>query len=173
MTARKGFAVERVVNGGGAGGTGERAGERIERDREQILDFRELLGRLRGQAKTLWIPSWHLDFTPISSIGSADGFIAVSRNMFAELVGVDTSRDRLCIRTEAGQTYYRRITGVSNTGDETRLSIDQALGVSIPLDQIRAIHFLMRNRLSTDKVDISWRTNEVATVETTFTSVLE
>ena len=141
--------------------------------REQILDFRELLGRLRGQAKTLWIPSWHLDFTVVSPIGSADGFIAVNDNLFEQMVGLDPARNRICLRTEDGQVFYRALTGVSEVGGETRLTIDTPLGVSVAVANVRALHLLMRSRLATDKVDIQWRSDEVATVETTFTTVLE
>lgn len=143
------------------------------RDRDQILAFRQLLGRLRGQAKTLWIPSWHLDFNVVADIGSADGAISVTNNLFEQLVGLDPARNRICLRTEDGQTFYRALTGVSRVGDELRLAIDQPIGVSVPLSNVRALHLLMRNRLATDKVDIQWRSDEVAVVETTFTTVLE
>lgn len=143
------------------------------RDRDQILEFRQLLGRLRGQSKSLWIPSWHLDFTVVSPIGSADGAISVNDNLFEQMVGLDPARNRICLRTESGQTYYRTLTGVSKVGGELRLAIDAPIGVSVPLSNVKALHLLIRNRLATDKVDIQWRSDQVATVETTFTTVME
>ena len=143
------------------------------RDRNQILAFRELLNRLRGQAKTVWIPSWHLDFQVVQQIGAANLSIKVKDNGFNQMVGLDAARNHLCLRTEDGQTFYREITGVSILDGVTTLTIDSPLGVTIPTTSVKALHVLMRNRLATDKVDIAWRSNQVATIETTFTTVLQ
>jgi hypothetical protein len=142
-------------------------------DRASILAFRELLHRLRGQAKTLWIPSWHLDFTVIAPIPDSATTIDVVDNGFALMVGIDVARSHVCLRTEDGHTYYREITDVQQQTGFVRLVVSPALDVAVPLANIRALHVLMRNRLATDKVDINWRSNEVAVIETTFTSVLE
>lgn len=143
------------------------------RDRAEVLAFRQMLGRLRGQAKPLWVPSWHLDFRVVTDIGSADTFIAVADNEFSSMVGLDAARNNICLRTEDGQTFYRKLVGVSSTAGVTRLQMDSTIGVSVPVSNVRALHILNLSHLATDKVDIVWRSNEVATVETTLITVKE
>jgi hypothetical protein len=72
-----------------------------------------------------------------------------------------------------GTIYYRRIIAVGEQPltSNTQLGIDTSFGVTINPNDVFAIHFLDRCRLATDKVDIPWKSNDIITVETTFTSV--
>lgn len=141
------------------------------RDRNQVKDFRSLLGRLHGMQKTIWIPTWHDDFKVTRDIGAADLSIGVAENEFRLLVGSDPARDRIMIRLVDGTIFYRRITGVSADDSRQILIIDQALGRDLQPDEVKAIHLLMKSRLATDMVDITWRTDRTATVDTSFITV--
>lgn len=141
--------------------------------RQQILGFRQLLGRLRGQAKTLYVPTWHDDFVVTRPIGAADVGISVLDNEFRQMVGVDPMRDRVMIRLKDGTNFYRRIVGISTDGAYTILTIDAPLNREVPLGQVKTVHLLMRSRLAADSITLSWRSGRVAVVNTSFITVKE
>lgn len=141
------------------------------RDRNQVKDFRSLLGRLNGMQKTIWIPTWHDDFKITQLIGVADLSIHVAENDFRLLVGTDLARDRIMVRLADGTVFYRRITGVSADELGPILIIDEPFNREIQVAEVKAIHLLMKSRLATDNVDVVWRTDRVATVDTTFITV--
>lgn len=143
------------------------------RNRTQIKDFRSMLGRLVGMQKSLYVPSWHDDFKITRPIGAADTAISVANNEFRLMVGNDPARNRLMIRLRDGTHFFRKIEGVSSDDTYTLISIDQSLGRPVAIDQVKTVHVLMCSRLATDQVDIVWRTDQAATVDTTFTTVLE
>jgi len=139
--------------------------------RTQILAFREMLGRLRGRAKPLWVPTWHDDFVVQRPIGAADTGIAVLENEFRQMVGADPSRDRIMIRLRDGTIFYRKIVGLSSDGTLALLTMDAALGREVPLGDVKTIHLLMRSRLATDTVTLTWKSGEAATVNAAFITV--
>lgn len=142
--------------------------------RQQIADFRSMLGRRMGQRTSMYVPSWHDDLRVTRAIGAADvGIYVDAGNDFRLMVGQDDARDRIMVRLRDGSYFFRRITGVSTDGSDTALSIDSPFNREITVDQIKTIHFLMCSRLATDQVDIVWRTGQAATVETTLTTILE
>lgn len=143
------------------------------KNRNEISDFRRMLRRRHGQLNALRVPTWHDDFIVNQVIGASDTAISVNDNEFRSLVGINPARDRIMIRLRNGQVFYRRLIGLSANPSGVLLTMDNSLGIQVEADQVHMIHLLMRSRLATDRVEIVWRSNEVATVETTFTSVLE
>lgn len=140
-------------------------------NRKQIYDFRAMLGRRMGQLKPIYLPTWHDDFKVMRTIGAADNGIYVLNNEFLMMVGTAEWRDRLMIRIQDGTKFYRKIVGLSSDGDFTLLTLDQSLGREVPLGGVKTMHLLVLNRLATDEVNIVWRTNEVAQVDTSFITI--
>ena len=143
------------------------------KNRAQIKAYREMLGRLNGQAKPLLIPSWHNDFKVVKIIGQNDLGITVADNQFLQMVGFDPTRGAIVIRLKNGTTFYRTLTGVFPDGSDVRLAFATALGQDIPADGVQVVHFLMLNRLASDRVEIVWHTDRVAEVENAFINVKE
>lgn len=141
------------------------------RNRTQVRDFRSMLGRLHGMQKTIRVPTWHDDFKITQLIGVADLSIHVAENDFRLMVGSDLARDRIMVRLTDGTTFFRRITGVSADDQGPILIIDEPFNREIQVNEVKAIHLVMKSRLATDQVDIVWRTDRVATVDTTFITV--
>ena len=141
-------------------------------NRNDILTFRQLLGRRRGKCVPAYIPSWHQDFVVTANIGATDMSIQVLDDDFALMVGVKPERSVLALRLTDGTMYFRTITGVSTpTPGYTQLSIDSKIGVEINVAQIDALYLMMLYRLATDLVEIVWKSTGVATVETSFISI--
>lgn len=140
-------------------------------NRAEIRAFRAFLGRMRGQVKTCWVPSWHSDFTIIKRVEITDTSITVLGSEFSDLVGLDTNRNRLMIMLNDGTIYYRQILGTSLDAGNTVLGLSSNFGRVIEISEVKRIQFLLKCRLASDKVEIPWRTNRVATPQVTFTTV--
>ena len=143
------------------------------KSRAEIVEFRKLAGRLSGQHKTCWLPSWNDDFKLASGNSANQLILTVKGIWFNGLGGVDLNRDRLAITLPNGQMVFRKITSMAPnySTDTTELQLDSVLGTTVGVyDNIR-LRLLMRCRLATDKIVIPWRTDGVATPTTTFTTV--
>lgn len=143
------------------------------KSREQIMEFRKLMGRLRGQCKTAWMPSWNDDFEIAASNSANQSTLVVKGTWFHSLVGTDTSRDRLAIRLPNGSTVYRRIiaTAPNFTNDTTTVTLDSTLGVTVAPNDTSRVQLLLRCRLATDKIVIPWLTDRVSEPQTNFITV--
>jgi hypothetical protein len=143
------------------------------KSREQIVEFRKLAARLRGQAKSVWMPSWHDDFTVAASNVGNQASLVVAGTWFNTLVGVDTSFDRLSIKLPNGTTVYRRITACvpDYSDDTTTLTLDSTLGTTVQPNDGSVVRLLLRCRLATDKIVIPWITDAVAEPQTSFITV--
>lgn len=143
------------------------------KNRSEIMDFRRLLGRLRGQAKTVWLPSWHDDFEIAGTNHNMEHVLVVKGIWFKAFVDLDPSRDRLMVTLPNGNVVYRRIISVNPNYNEdtTQLQLDSSLGTTVTVNDNTRVRLLMRCRLATDKVVIPWRTTEVADPQTNFTTV--
>jgi hypothetical protein len=140
--------------------------------RNNILLFRQLLARLRGQAKPILIPTWHQDFVVTKDIGTTDDFVEVYDDGFQLLVGVDPTRSRLVLRLKDGTMIFRKITGLSSPNPgRTSIKIDTQWGRQIKSTDIKALNLLVLMRLATDQVEIVWKSDSVATIDTSFISV--
>lgn len=136
------------------------------RTREEVVTFRKFIQRMRGQAKTCWVPSWHNDFTLVTTSGISSDLTVVG-DSFHTFVGLDTDRDRIMCRLFDGTVAYRQIVGTALSGGDTVLSLD----ATIDRATIKSISILLRCRIATDKVVIPWQTTGVATPQITFTTV--
>lgn len=141
------------------------------RTRQEILDFRAFVARMRGQVKTCWIPSWHDDFHLAATVQATATSIKVEGIEFSDLVGVDTNRDRLMIVLNDGSIYYRRITDTTLDGDITVFGINANFGRIINPSDVKRIHILLKCRLASDKIEIPWQTDSIATPQVVFTTV--
>lgn len=142
------------------------------KNRSSMVAFRKMLLRLRGQAKTCWIPSWHDDFTVTGITPNLSASLTVGGTEFANLVGVNTSRDRIMVVLNDGSVYYRKINNITIDGNNTVLGLDQHFSRSISPIDVKSIYLLLRCRLASDKVEIPWRTDGVADPQLTFVTVI-
>lgn len=140
-------------------------------NRNEINDFRALLGRLKGMAKAVYIPSWNDDMSILSTVAASDQSIRVTDFGFERFVGAAPARDGLMIRLRNGSVFYRQITGVSSLSGNTYISFAGALGVDVQPIDVVAVHLMSKFRLASDRIDIKWETNTVAVAEINFLSV--
>lgn len=150
-----------------------RAYKWLLKSRESVRQMRELLGRTRGQLKSVYVPTWHHDLRVVVDIDESAVSIVVADNDFHLMVGVNAARDRLMLQLVDGTVFYRKILGTSKVAEGTMLTIDSAFGQDIPKTSVRNVFMLMRNRLATDKIELQWHTDSVVTTNTPFITVKE
>lgn len=143
------------------------------KSRDQIHAFRGFAGRRMGQLKTCWMPSWNDDFILAADNSTDQTKLTVKGIWFADLVGVDLSRDRLMVTMPDGSLLFRRITAATpNYGSGvTVLQLDSTIGSTVGVGDNVRLRILSRCRLATDKIVIPWRSTSVATPQTSFTTV--
>jgi hypothetical protein len=141
------------------------------RDREQMLAFREMLGRMKGMQKVFWVPSWHADITLALLIPAGDTSMAVVGTEFNQLIGSSIAFNRLMIRMKDGSTYYRRILTTGEANGNSIINMEASFPFEVAPDQVLAIHLLLKCRMAGDKIEIPWRTDAVAEPTTAFITV--
>lgn len=135
----------------------------------EVTALREFLRRRDGRRVPVWMPSGVADFDLVASITDSASVIKVRPNGSNQFVYGNPARSHLLIRLKDGTVFARAIS-LSTVFDstETHISIDSPLGVAVDPSEVKRISYLGLYRLATDNVTFPWRTNSVATLETTF-----
>lgn len=141
------------------------------KSRAEVLAFRQFLARQRGQLKACWVPTWTSDFTVTRDHFASDSSFTVVPNNYRTLIAANPDRCTIMIRLRDGTRMYRTIVGVSTDGTNDVITFSSQLGVDIPKSSIVDIHLMLLSRFATDKINLEWRTNSVAVVQSSFTSI--
>jgi hypothetical protein len=142
-------------------------------NRAKIMDYRKMLGRRKGRLKTVYIPSWHDDFQLLENIGAGSDLLVVKDHQLSNMVGIAPSRDRIILRMKNGTILCRRLIAMTVVSNGVRLQVDQVFSSLILMSDVHAIHWLLRCRLDSDRVELQWRTNQVVVVDNQFSSVVQ
>lgn len=130
------------------------------RGRQALHQFRGMMYALDGRRVPIWVPTVYSDFEPVTPIGAGDLAIDVKRCGYTNLGGPGPQREYILIHLQSGTRIYRKITDsvILGDGSTERLFIDAAIGVDVPLNQLRRISFLVLCRLDQDTVELTHHT---------------
>lgn len=135
-----------------------------------VQEFRDFVTARRGMAVPFWVPTWREDLTLAAPIGPAITTVTIQDIGYSESYFATLARRYIAIMFSDGTFYYRKILGAVDNGNGTEtLTIDDVLGVDVPIDTL--ISFLLFCRLSDDEVSITWVTSQVAEATLTFTEL--
>lgn len=136
------------------------------RDKADETAFRAWLGRRKGQAVPVWMPTGIADFTLLNTIAAASTTFIAKVNQFDRFaVGLD-KRKHILIRLRNGTYFAREVTAASVLPDNTlSVVIDAVLGLDVAPADVKTISYLQLWRLASDRVVIPHVTENVATVE--------
>jgi len=135
-----------------------------------LVEFRKLLGRLKGRLKAVYMPTWMADFQLYSTELSSSTSIKVKTNEFHRLVGTDPALKTLMIMIN-DVPIYKTIQSTSVTGAYTTLTLTTTIGVALNSTTVQRICLMHLCRLTTDQVTINYLSDSVATVDANFTLV--
>lgn len=139
--------------------------------RADILAFRQFLGRMSGQLKTCWVPTWTQDFTVTRKHFSSDTSLTIVPNEYRAMINASPGRNTIMIRLRDGTRLYRTIIGTSTEGVNDALALDSPLGRDIATTDIAGIHMMLLSRFAADQINLEWQTSNVVVVQLSFTSV--
>lgn len=135
----------------------------------EATEVRDFFARRRGRFVPVWVPTGTNDFVVLEDILSGDTSLNVRENGYGRLVGQHPARRHVAIQVKDGPTIVRRITGYAIQPDgSANLTLDAAVGVSIPLAGLYRVSYAGLYRMASDAVTFSWQTTGVATVQSTF-----
>jgi len=153
-----------------------RTHEHVFSSKRDVWWFKAFVESLKGRLKSLWVPTWQRDMALLSSVPTNSATIHVTGPGYSGLFDFQDGRRDLVIIHCDGTRWLRRIESASQRADGTNdLVLDSDLSGTrvIAPEDVWKIMFLEHVRLSGDTVEFHWRTNEVATVEVSFRTVIE
>lgn len=147
--------------------------EWLLKNRQDMIEFREFLGRREGMFTGFWMPSWKHDFTLRATAASGESGFKVTENYYALLVAGDPGRNHVRVMLKSGVSFIREIDTASLNPDGTMNLITTATnGINFTIDEVRIISLVGWTRLFSDKIDIKYLDRNVATVKTSMVNIL-
>ncbi len=142
------------------------------KSKQEILDLRALLGRIKGRAKAIYLPTWFSDFKLYSTETASSTVIRVLDNEFYKMVGVNSALNVLMIDTISLDPIFRTITDVTlNVGGYVILTLNAPIGADLNTSTDPRLSLVHLCRMTADRVKIVRLTDSAATVEANFTLV--
>lgn len=137
----------------------------------EIRDFRALLGRLKGRAKAVYMPTWFDDFELYATEAIGALSIRVKNNEFHKMVGADPALNTLMILMSDRSVMIRTIDSTSTDGTNTTLGLTTAITANLNSATVQRLSLVHLARMTTDRAVIRWLTDGRATIEANFTLV--
>ncbi len=142
------------------------------KNRQELIEFRALLGRLKGQMNTAYVPTWFADFEVTGVTGLGSSGIEVRRSQYDAMVGVQLTQHAVMIRLTDGSRFVRKIIGVSQLNENTeQLSLSADFPVELNPQNVMQVSLVHLCRLRQDGVTINYQSDSVSTVEINMTTV--
>jgi hypothetical protein len=121
-------------------------------------------------------PFWFVErvpaFTLAADVNDTDTTMIVEGVGYSRFAADANSRKDIAIKTATGY-IYRRITGaVQNIDGTETISIDSSFGIDITASSNPLISYMKFVRLAQDSVEVSYETNGVMHVATSFIDLL-
>lgn len=135
--------------------------------RSDICNFLKFLDFRKGMLKACWFPTWNFDMQLTETIPLGASTMTIRRFGYTNLYANGTNRIDLMIRLKNGTSYYRRITGASESVDHLTetISLDSAIPVQILVTDLDRISFLRLARMDSDKFTLGWVKGDLATCQ--------
>lgn len=140
--------------------------------REAQTQWRSLLYALTGRARPVWVPTFASDLLATQTLSGTQ--IRIAAVGYARLATMPMMHRDVRIELWNGTKLHRRITAATASGDGEVLTLDAALGVSVPAADVRRISLLRLCTLASDNVGIDHITDSdgVAHSSVTFSSII-
>lgn len=144
----------------------------VVRNRADMVDFRALLGRLKGRNTPVYVPTWFADFYLYDVIGANSSTMKIHRQDYDFRVGVRSTQNTILVRLRSGSRYLRTIVGTSESSEDYEsINVDESFPEEIKPDDVQMISLVHLMRLDSDAVTINYVSNSVSTIEMTMITV--
>lgn len=130
---------------------------------EEVPAFFNWLAARRGRANSFWLPTQQHDIEVTANITSGATQILV-KNTKHTLAYKQPGRNHLFIKLKSGTVYCRKITALTEVNSTTeRITMNSALGTAVAMGEIEIVCYLQLMRLSSDAVEVTYKTDECIT----------
>lgn len=138
---------------------------------EEVQRFKSLLGHLKGTTGEFWASTWTPDMTIRSPIQLNGNSFFVDEAQLGNMYFDRRGRKHLMILLRDGTTYYREIISVAEGSEEFPGSelvvVDEPIPRFIQPAMVKQISFLSRSRFENESFEITWLTQNFASVGVT------
>ncbi len=135
---------------------------------EQVQHFWDFFDAVQGSCREFWVPSFHDDFVPTTTIGAADLTIIVQSAGFTTHIW-PTGIKRQVAFLRPDMTFLARtiVATVDNADGTETLTLNEALDESFTAGANRMMSSLWFVRLDNDSVTMQWQNSTMATATLT------
>lgn len=119
--------------------------------------LRKLLYALRGRQRSFWMPTGKRDFIMTTQMNSADTTMDVEEVSYTRFVNRQVPFDRIQVELHDGTIFRRQILNnvLDISGTFETLTLDSSFGQTVNPSDIRAISYLVKCRLGSDRVELN------------------
>lgn len=143
---------------------------RIGRDSAQ--EFLNIFRRMKGRRGSFYMPTWENDLPPIDPISVGSFRIRTAGIDVDRLMRGSTTHRCIAVFSEDGDVLFNRVEQIftinDERGEDTILALATAWQKPIPLERIQRICWMPQWRFGSDSLTVSWITDEVASITTSF-----
>jgi hypothetical protein len=134
----------------------------------EVKQLYQLLDRLRGRQKRIYIPTFNMDFYLEKPYITGQTSITVTQNNF-EIMGIDEDHRYIMLRFVGRPYLIREIISYAEQADgNVQLNLDSIIPFNFVREDLKGIHWVKLYRLAEDGIEIAWRSAGVAEVDTPF-----
>lgn len=118
--------------------------------------------RAYGARGEFYCPTWMDDMAIVSNLTSGGTTMVVSgRRLYDTMLGSTVYRN-IYMQLKTGDYLMRRITGITLSGDNSVVTVDQAWPYAIAVGAVAKISWLLRSVFASDTITWTWITSRVA-----------
>jgi hypothetical protein len=140
----------------------------------QATQLEQFFDRMKGRRGAFYVPTWESDFVLAASATSgSSAFIASGTALFDDFGTTDYAavNEGVAVCLTNGTILYRRITGITASGSDSRVAVDSAWGVALSSATVARISRMVLSRFASDDMTTSWRTPLSASSRLSFQQV--
>lgn len=144
----------------------------VLKSRQQNNELRAFLGRLKGQAKAVYLPTGLHDLEITQSISVGSTSIVVKHSDFDRYVNTNDMRNALMIRLKDGYEFTTSITGTTPFSEEEEvISLSDAFDRLIDPSEVAMVSIVHLARSLSDGFTINYLSDSVSIVDLTMITV--
>jgi len=135
---------------------------------QQLVD---VFHRARGRRGAFYMPTWENDLPPLDPIGLGSFRIRTRGIDVARLLNGDPAHRNIAVFGIDGTVLFNHVQQIftvnDSRGEDTILTLSNAWQQSMPLEKILRICWMPLWRFGSDRLTVSWQTDEVAIITPT------
>jgi len=139
-------------------------------DRQKVQAFLDVFRRAMGRRGEFYMPTWENDLPPMDDLTPGSFRLRTPGPEVANLLNGDRVYRSIAVFTHDGRVFFNRVAQIDPIEDErgldSILTMSSSWTQAIPVSSILRVCWMPRWRFASDRLVISWLTDEVASITT-------